>query len=111
MNWKPSKRQALLKKRLVYSSRTYWRTSRQLDQMLLKMLHSDGIYTPDDLHNWYINGHSDSTPRQIVPLQNDSRTPNQNVTNDQIDHALINLSLALTQLKNVIDKHYLNDRK
>lgn len=107
MNWKPSKRQTLLRKRLINSSQTYWETAHQLNQMLLKMLHHDNIYTPDDLHNWYMNSQINSRPSRIIPLKNDrQQSKDQRVIScDKMNHALINLSHALTQLRNVINKN------
>lgn len=106
MSWKISKRQALLKKRLINSSRVYWETSHTLNQMLLKMLHNNGVYTPDDFYNRYIDNHICDL-KQMKPINKKSPLRIENNEphfSGKIDQALVNLNSAVIQLKNVIDK-------
>ena len=106
MDWKPSKRQALLKKRLLDSSQAYWQTSRQLDQMLLRMLHTNGIYTPDDLHNWCLKDRMKSKVHRAIPVITNHKFNRQKTPKNQLNLALANLSVVLTQLKRVISRYY-----
>lgn len=109
MAWKSSKRQTELKARLAQSSKVYWQTSHELDRMLLKMLHHQGIYTPDDLHNHYdqqmsLQRSDNLNQRPVNLVRKNHKRQDRSV--HKIDRTLLDLSSTISQLRNVIDKRY-----